>query len=757
MQAGTASSKADGGRALIVAVLAALLGCESEAPSRNGESPEGRGSTAVAEARFAGSARCGDCHEAQHAAWRASHHRKAMTRLGDRPDLGEGNDAALARTDLSSAASFEIGYAPLRQYLAVTTGGRFQVLPYARAAREFEAAGSPRWFRFDDEEAAADAWLGDRFNANRVCIECHTTAYRKGYDAESDAYASSWLELGVGCEACHGPSAEHAAAADHGVPEAVSVANPLSVRDAAAWVFAAGAPTAERNPPRSPSPVVDTCARCHSLRDAISAEPHAGAPFFEHFVPAVLDSNNYEVDGQIKEESYEYAAFLQSKMYRAGVGCEDCHEPHGLRLRAEGNALCATCHRSDVFDTLDHHRHAGEGPGTRCVDCHMPERTFMLVDGRRDHGFKIPRPDLTIAYGTPNPCNGCHGDRGPEWALATVSNTSGIDDARAALAGALNAVGRGSTDARALLTELAARSAASAMVRASALTALARLGEPVAGDFFGRMIEDPDPLVRAHASRLLTLAPVARQPAFARRLAGDEVAAVRHAAALSLARSAASTSSVPPFWERVLREYLVSLAPNYDYPEANVNAALAHAYLGEAGAAERRYRHALTLEPADVTALVNLADLYRMTGRDDEAPALLRRATAAAPDSAAAWYSLGLALQRSGNPAEALAAVGRAAELAPEQGDYPYAYALSLHSAGQTAAALAALDENLRRHPLHRPSLVAAASICRDAGDAERARRYARQMLALDSNDGFAKRLLEERGGGADDRRPVER
>ena len=127
----------------------------------------------------------------------------------------------------------------------------------------------------------------------------------------------------------------------------------------------------------------------------------------------------YHADGQIDGEVFEYGSFIQSRMYHAGVICSDCHEPHSLALREQGNGLCMQCHLPAKFDIAEHSHHQQGSAGAQCVNCHMPSKTYMEVDNRRDHSIRVPRPDLTVSIGTPNACTQCHADQTANWARTT--------------------------------------------------------------------------------------------------------------------------------------------------------------------------------------------------------------------------------------------------------------------------------------------------------------------------------------------------
>jgi len=383
-----------------------------------------------AAADYVGSEVCAACHAAEADAWRGSHHDLAMQPAT--PDTVLGNFAEqeisqngrttrfltrdgrfFVETDGAGGApvtvdvAYTFGIEPLQQYLVALLGGRYQVLPAFWDTRP-ESQGGQRWADIHGFDVAHDDplhWTGPQQNWNHMCASCHSTGLVKGYDATSDSFATRWVEIDVACEACHGHGAAHAAWAEDGSGEAMGLANPLG--DDSTWVFDDGQVNARRSVPRESQREFETCAACHSRRNSLTDGHDAGAPFHDGFRLALLEESLYDADGQIDAEVFVAGSFLQSRMYAAGVTCGDCHEPHSLTLRAEGNALCGQCHRAERYDRTSHHRHEG-GAGTQCVDCHMPAKTYMTIDPRRDHSFRVPRPDLSVRLGTRNACTGCH-------------------------------------------------------------------------------------------------------------------------------------------------------------------------------------------------------------------------------------------------------------------------------------------------------------------------------------------------------------
>jgi predicted CXXCH cytochrome family protein len=214
-----------------------------------------------------------------------------------------------------------------------------------------------------------------------------------------------------------------------------------------------------------------------------------GRPLYDTFRPEALRAGLYHADGQQLDEVYEYGSFRQSKMYQRGVRCSDCHNPHSGKIKAEGNAVCTQCHRPEanprfpslahkVYDAPVHHFHQAGSPGAQCVSCHMPTRDYMIVDARRDHTLRPPRPDLSVKIGTPNACTGCHRDRTAEWAAATIVKWYGPDRPRGTRVAARSGGrgGQGARDAAPAIMAVAGDRDIPAIVRATALGLLRGYG-----------------------------------------------------------------------------------------------------------------------------------------------------------------------------------------------------------------------------------------------------------------------------------------
>jgi predicted CXXCH cytochrome family protein len=462
---------------------------------------------------------------------------------------------------------------------------------------------------------------------------------------------------------------------------------------------------------------------------------------------ALIDPGLYHPDGQILEETYEYGSFLQSRMYGAGVTCSDCHEPHTAKLRAEGNALCAQCHQASVFDTPKHHFHKAPGPATQCVSCHMRERYYMVVDGRRDHSFRVPRPDLTVELGSPNACGDCHADRNARWAAQTIVRWFGPKrhDARQ-YAKAFSAAEKANANAEEMLTEIATDAAAPAIVRASALERMVQYLSPKSFGAVESGLHDPDALVRRSAAEALLSVDPGNRAALAMPLLADPVRTVRLEALGSLLDTDLSllTTSQREALDTAIREYRSIQQANADRADAQTNLGMLEARLGNVSAAEMAYTTAIKLQPSFIPARINLADLYRAQRREEEAAEQLRQAIAIAPDSAEAHEALGLALVRQGRLPEALNELAYAAQLAPQIARYAYVHAIALKESGRLAGAINVLEQAQERHPTERALLTALVDFNQQAGDRNAARRWGRELAALTPSDADARQLLEE-------------
>lgn len=749
------------GRAALVVALAVIAGgCDRNAGTSG---PDASAGTAAVP-HYVGGEVCAACHTAEARRWHGSHHDLAMQPARPETVLGDFDDAKIEHDGIESRlftrdgrylvategpdgeiGEFEIthvfGAEPLQQYLIDLGGGRVQALALAWDSRPRDEGGQ-RWFDLYPSERirAGDPlhWTAPALNWNSGCAACHSTGLEKGYSPAADVYETAWSSIDVDCEACHGPGSAHVEA-----PERVRLPFGAAAR---VWTMTEGARTATLASPGNGQAEIETCALCHSRRTQIAEPLVAGTPMLDQIVPVRLDRGLYHDDGQILDEVFEHGSFVQSAMYRAGVTCSDCHEPHAATLIAEGNALCSRCHLPSAFDTPAHHHHAPGAAGSYCVDCHMRAETYMVVDDRRDHSLRVPRPDLTVAIGTPNACGDCHADEGAEWAAERVAEWFPHGRAGTFHYGEAIAAARSfSLDRREKLERVIDDESIPGIARATALTLLAEQPDTGTEERLARALESDDPLVQLAAIESAAALESGRRVRLVQRFLTHRLRALRIAAAEALAsdRGALSERRRADL-DAAIDEYLAVHALGADRASGWMNRGAMLARIGRVDDAEAAYREALSREPDFAPAYVNLAELLRARGAETAALSLLAEGAARLPGAPELRYALGLALTRAGRREHALDALEEAAVLAPEAPLYAYAAALGLDALGRRDAAVARLERIAERFPAYSPALHALATIERDRGHGEAALRWARRLADVSPGNAIAAALIAE-------------
>ncbi|WP_153558247.1 tetratricopeptide repeat protein [Roseimaritima sediminicola] len=732
------------------------------------------GLPANAQASYVGRQTCAQCHQEEFEKFVGSHHDLAMdvanedTVLGDFDDVTFEHDGITSRMFRSGErfmihtegpdgelADFEIKYVfgvtPLQQYMvefdrteavAEDEIARLQVLRISWDTLR------KRWFYLrppdvQDKLEPDDQlhWTGIAQRWQTMCAECHSTNLVRGFDHQDLTYHTTFSEIDVSCEACHGPASLH-----------VELANRRSLFWDREHGYGLTKLKAESNQPQ-----IDACAPCHSRRGLLAAGHQAGDAFCDHFNLELLREQTYFADGQVKDEDYVYGSFIQSRMYHKNIRCTDCHDPHSLKLKFPGNATCTSCHQHPAaqYDTPAHHHHAVGTPGAACVNCHMPTRTYMDVDVRRDHSLRIPRPDLSVALGTPNACTACHiedrleqvpedqraeleeyadwqaaAEAGDETIAALMLQTDRWSDEACDrwyganrrrdphFAEPITALRRGQTEAIDELLERAKQPniQTAAIARATILDELTGHPQGLVRSVTTaeELLEDEtqEPMVRAAAIRLLAAAPL-RPVALGRLLVpllSADSRLERHEAAVGMTQAGIYghlTASQRQRLDIVLLEVRESLMASNDRAGSHLAWAMLCEQRGLHARAMEAYETAIRVEPERTGARANLAALLDrlaagdVTGtspetqaqraarakqlRSEELP-LLERDANLVPDNAMLQYRLGLAYYLDGQMDEALAKLQRAVELSPEDESFQEALRLLKEKLAESAA-----------------------------------------------------------------------
>ncbi|QDV79152.1 HEAT repeat domain-containing protein [Botrimarina mediterranea] len=682
---------------------------------------------ADAVATYVGRDRCVACHQQEAQLFEGSHHDRAMELPTDESVLGDFDDATFERLGVVSKffrkgkdfyvntegpdgenhdykIAYTFGYTPLQQYMVEMEGGRVQVL---RVSWDTE---QKKWFEVpppDAVELKLDPhdplhWTGLAQNWNTMCAECHSTDLKKNFDLKANTYHTTYNEIDVSCEACHGPGSMHVELAE---------ANSLF------WDRRHGYGLAKLKQ-ESNTAQIAACAPCHSRRGVLAGGFDAGDDYFDHYDLALLEPGLYHADGQIEDEVYVYGSFLQSRMYHENVKCSDCHDPHSLKLKYEGNALCAQCHQK--YDNKAHHFHS-DPQGSLCVNCHMPQRHYMVNDGRRDHSFRIPRPDLSVELGTPNACNDCHTKDGEDaaWAAEAIKKWYGPkrpNDPH--YARALDAAWKGRPDAVGKISDLLAYEAplpgrrTPDIVRATALRALANFQTPQSDDLCREALDHPSPLVRAAAVGSLSSEAVASHADDIGDMLSDETRLVRNAAVDALAIRAPNTLRKPQQIKKLkelIDEYDEDTTVLFDRAGPNLRLAELARSQGDVRKSIASLRDAIRMEPYLSGPRSEVARLLEQSGQADkqeirelreEEVELLERDSELLPESGRPHYQRGMLLYLLGRNADAVGALEEATRLEPQSFEYLTALALLYEQAGKKAEAI----ETLRKMNALRPN-----------------------------------------------------
>lgn len=652
----------------------------------------------LANGHYVGRQTCAECHHTQYHLWLGSDHDRAMELATEDSVLGDFNDTTFTYQGVTSRffrrngkflvntegpdgkfhdyeIKYTFGVRPLQQYMVEFPDGRVQVL------RESWDVENKKWFYVtppdvtDERIAPGDPlhWTGIAQNWNTTCADCHSTNVHKNYNPATDTYRTAFNEIDVSCEECHGPGSVH-----------VDLARSWSPF----WDRRVGyglPPLKNKNLDVQ----IETCAKCHARRYQVHEDFRPGRPLMDYYEPSLLSAGLYESDGQILDEVYEYGSFVQSKMHANHVRCSDCHDPHSLKLKYPGNRLCTQCHLPAKYDTPAHHHHPVDSAGAQCIECHMPSRLYMVIDKRRDHSFRAPRPDLSVALGTSNACNDCHTKENEtfEWAADAVRTWYGDkrqDDLHWAPA---IAAGRAAKpEAEKPLLDLVAHKTTPAIVRATAIDLLANYPTEASVQARRAALDHSEPLVRLSAVRVVTDDDVRRLASDLASALDDPIRGVRLAATARLAHMPIEllSDSQRRAFEQAMIEFRASQELSLDHAGGHLSLGALDRQHGRVESAIRHLQAAIKVGPYMAGARGELASLLSELGGNaaeirrlrEEEVNLLERDAQLAPESAHIMYQLGLLRYLLDELDGAETALAAACNLAPQ--NYEFLMALAL-------------------------------------------------------------------------------
>lgn len=706
---------------------------------------------------------CVNCHAEQVSQWEMSDHGKAMDQATNKTVLGNFDNATTKHfsqratfsrengkffatlTEAGETTQYNISYVfghyPLQQYLIETESGRFQVFPFAWDSRD-EKEGGQRWYpNYQNEDIGVNDrlhWKQPMQNWNGMCADCHSTGLTRNFDADTLAFNSHFDAINVSCASCHGDMANHFeknGSTSSSIPSSNTNTaitgttahyshNILSTGEQKAmgqWLLKEGDKIAswqkfedgEYKSAKRDNSFMDTCFGCHSLRspltDGINPEHH----YLDQFTPSLLISPLYFADGQIKEEVYVYGSFLQSRMYEAGVNCIDCHNPHTMKLKVEGNGLCLQCHSAQAYEGEKHTKHPSNTEASQCVNCHMPTRTYMGVDARRDHSFSIPTPHISAKTGAPNACLNCHEDDNA-WVSKQLNNWYGRDSTLNSDEEKYIAFMHGEAMNKNEMLRLAHAKTLPVIKRATMVTMLSSRIETLTDRDLRPFIRNKEPLMRLAAAQAGRALPADERLKSYKGLLNDKYKSVRVAAVNNLIGLGIDSAA----FKKALDELKASNLINQWRGEGNLNQSLVEYQLGNVQEAEALLKQGIKVDPFFEANYINLAELYRSQNKAALERQTLEEAMKAVPTSDIVHYSLGMLNIRQQNKPAAVELFKKASELAPTNTQNWYIYALALDNIGKTPSAITVLKEGLS-HTQDRRLIELGMSFSQKLGDRE--------------------------------------
>ncbi len=653
---------------------------------------------------FVGDLVCMECHQNEYDQWKGSHHDLAMKEALPEYVKGDFDSATVNKGDLISTfyrvgnkfivntqgpdgknEDYEIKYTfgvyPLQQYLVEFPGGRLQALHTA-----WDSEKNQWFYLYPELDISNNEWLHwtkGGMNWNSMCADCHSTNVRKNFNSVADKYNTTWNSINVSCEACHGAGNNH-----------IGFVNSVEYKE--------GSIDSKLDPIRFIDTTnivqIESCAPCHSRRSQLATYEHQGN-FFDYFIPEILTDGSYHPDGQILDEVYVYGSFLQSKMYAQGVKCSDCHDPHSLKLKGIGNQLCLSCHDSS-YDTEKHHFHPMNTESAKCISCHMPGKIYMENDFRRDHSFRVPRPDLTVEYGTPNSCNSCHDNQTPEWAAEKIKDWY-KHDPKEHFSDILTAANHDPQNAMDKLTWLIQNREQPVIARATAITYLSRINDRETFQTIVGELAKPHPLIKISAIQALAGLSTEERQRLLIPLLNDSVRGVRITAFSQLAdvRIENVTSSLTNAYRKAESEYVAYLQLNADFRGGQFMYGQYYQLSGQVQKAEDAYLKSLAMDSMYNPSRVNLGILYNQLGRNQEAINMYKTIIQLEPDYGPAYYSLGLLMGEEGRLEESLEYLQKAVSMMMDNSRVYYNLGIVNQNLGKTKDAERAYLDGLSLVP----------------------------------------------------------
>ncbi len=412
----------------------------------------------LSQVAYVGSESCRACHQDQFAHWSQSHHHKMTQPATPEAVVGDFNNATYTYQGVTSRMfrrgdeffmetldpSGRMGVAKIvrtvgsrrfQQYVT-QVGTTFYRLPIAWNIEKkywFNLQGLFLHPDLPDFSHHTSVW-------NNNCIFCHNVKGKPGMDLKTGQFTNTRVEeLGIGCEACHGPGKLH-----------------VEKNQAFGWTWLrrqarADDPTIVNQAKRDKRTNTQVCGHCHGQRLPVEinnireimakGDPYTpGEDLSKYYRPLDITAKvgdysfapRFYPDGTPRLTAYEYQGLLMSKCHTEGnMTCVSCHDVHKGRQQSlmhdemRGNKSCTQCHANIAANLEAHTHHRADSSGSACYECHRPRISFGLLTAKRTHRILNPEPDKSLSTDMPNGCNMCHPGESADWAARYMTQWYG--------------------------------------------------------------------------------------------------------------------------------------------------------------------------------------------------------------------------------------------------------------------------------------------------------------------------------------------
>ena len=701
---------------------------------------------------YVGDQSCKKCHSTEYGEWKQSHHYMSMLPPNDSTVKGDFNNITFTADGVSSRFykkgkkfyiytegddgknhEFEVkyifGFTPLQQYLVQFPEGRLQV------PRLSWDVNKKKWFnQYAGQKIPSHDWLhwtGNAQNWNTMCATCHSTNLRKNYDVKTDTYKTSYAVINVSCESCHGAGKQHI--------DFINGDYKSSERVVGSFMKLAKKSKQIEE--------LNTCAPCHARISEINGSHIESKEILDNYIPQIPDTEFYHADGQVDDEDYIYTSFLQSRMYHKGVTCSTCHNPHSVKLKRIGNQTCTLCHIPTKYDVPSHTFHKKGTPAAECKNCHMPGKLYMGNDLRHDHSFRVPRPDLSVKYGTPNACSNCHKDKSEKVLAEAIIKWYGPKRVYH-FAEDLIPGSRIDAESEKHLTNLIDNKFVPKIIKATATFYLGSIPTQSSLNTILARLASKDSQNRYRALRSLASFPSENWIEAVGPLLSDKVRAVRIAAA-DLYISIPS-NQIPSNYSKAFAlaqiELEKSLRYQTDFSTGNVMLADYYLKLKDYPNAEKFYLRGLKKDSNMNYAWLNLSATYNSQGKNSQALQALESALKNDTKNERIYYNLALLYNEMNNNLAAEKAFAKAVELKSTNSRVYYNYGLLLNQSKKIVAAEKVLLKGIQINPANPELYYALTFVYIESNNKAKAIQTAMKLKQLDPNNPNYQQLFQSLG-----------